>query len=326
MRTGAIFARGSCRALRWMALFGVVFALGAGEALAQTGTYDLTASDKLTEGQSLVPISVTFSIPAEVPQNDRAGTVAVTVSVRQPSLARIRATQRVTTMEELHSAIPPVTRAELTTGEPAGELVGQTVLFGTDTDVSWAGRTEGNVTTDPNGTAVFSFTYSEAAATITHTAYLRTNRDSADAEDELFELTLLNLSANNGTDAVTVAPGDTTAIPVARATGDRDVVVKIDDAQDQTYVINFPGDNDRTIDEGTAANLEFEAVPDRTVHLPFNVTLSSLEEAADYSLDIDPAAISQNYRLDVRRLAKITWRLLEIGAILESSTGEVGRW
>ena len=29
MRTGAIFARGSCRALRWMALFGVVFALGA---------------------------------------------------------------------------------------------------------------------------------------------------------------------------------------------------------------------------------------------------------------------------------------------------------
>ena len=25
-------------------------------------------------------------------------------------------------------------------------------------------------------------------------------------------------------------------------------------------------------------------------------------------------------------LAKITWRLLEIGAILESSTGEVGRW
>ena len=28
MRTGAIFARGSCRALRWMALFGVVFALG----------------------------------------------------------------------------------------------------------------------------------------------------------------------------------------------------------------------------------------------------------------------------------------------------------
>ena len=36
MRTGAIFARGSCRALKWMALFGVVFALGAGSAVAQT--------------------------------------------------------------------------------------------------------------------------------------------------------------------------------------------------------------------------------------------------------------------------------------------------
>ncbi|MDE0193008.1 MAG: fibronectin type III domain-containing protein, partial [Gammaproteobacteria bacterium] len=35
MRTGAIFARGSCRALKWMALFGVVLALGAGSAIAQ---------------------------------------------------------------------------------------------------------------------------------------------------------------------------------------------------------------------------------------------------------------------------------------------------
>ncbi len=38
MRTGAIFARGSCRALKWMALFGVVFALGAGQAFAQAPT------------------------------------------------------------------------------------------------------------------------------------------------------------------------------------------------------------------------------------------------------------------------------------------------
>ena len=55
MRTGAIFARGSCRALKWMALFGVVFALGAVQAAAQptitaqtfepnTNTITLTAS------------------------------------------------------------------------------------------------------------------------------------------------------------------------------------------------------------------------------------------------------------------------------------------
>ena len=35
MRTGAIFARGSCRALKWLALVGVVFALEAGSAIAQ---------------------------------------------------------------------------------------------------------------------------------------------------------------------------------------------------------------------------------------------------------------------------------------------------
>ena len=35
MRTGAILARGTCRALKWMALFGVVVALGAGSVSAQ---------------------------------------------------------------------------------------------------------------------------------------------------------------------------------------------------------------------------------------------------------------------------------------------------
>ncbi len=35
MRTGAIFARGSCRALKWMALFGVMLALGGSQAVAQ---------------------------------------------------------------------------------------------------------------------------------------------------------------------------------------------------------------------------------------------------------------------------------------------------
>ena len=41
MRTGAIFARGSCRALKWMALFSVVFALGAasGRRAAYSGRH-----------------------------------------------------------------------------------------------------------------------------------------------------------------------------------------------------------------------------------------------------------------------------------------------
>ena len=52
MRTGAIFARGSCRALKWMALVGVVFALGVGSAIAQTppGPQDFKASPVDVDG------------------------------------------------------------------------------------------------------------------------------------------------------------------------------------------------------------------------------------------------------------------------------------
>ncbi len=288
MRTGAIFARGSCRALKWMALLGVVLAAGAGSAMAQA-TYDLTAPSRMTEGQSLVPISVTFTIPAEAPQADRDGSVAVTVSVIQPTDERILATQR-STITALESMQPPVTRAELSSA-PAG-TAGETVALGTSTDVQWATQREGAVVTDPAGTAVYTFTFGEAAATITHTAYLRTTRDSGDAEDELFELTI----PATGAVTVTNTTGTTTA---SRATGDRDVVVKIDDAQEQAYVINFPGDNDMTINEGMMAALELEAVPDRTVNLPFNVTLTSPNDVSDYWLDANPIAISQNYQLTV---------------------------
>ena len=41
--------------------------------------------------------------------------------------------------------------------------------------------------------------------------------------------------------------------------------VRIDDAQEQAYVITFPGNNDGEIDEKELADLELEAVPDRTV-------------------------------------------------------------
>ena len=54
MRTGAIFARGSCRALKWMALFGVVFALGAGITQAQT---DVSATATFDPGASSVTLS-----------------------------------------------------------------------------------------------------------------------------------------------------------------------------------------------------------------------------------------------------------------------------
>ena len=49
MRTGAIFARGSCRALKWMALVGMVFALGVGSTAAQTLSLSSTAEGSSPE-------------------------------------------------------------------------------------------------------------------------------------------------------------------------------------------------------------------------------------------------------------------------------------
>ena len=57
MRTGAIFARGSCRALKWMALFGVMFALGTGQVFAQNPIgngvitkFEITGAEERTIG------------------------------------------------------------------------------------------------------------------------------------------------------------------------------------------------------------------------------------------------------------------------------------
>ena len=62
MRTGAIFARGSCRALKWLALFGVVFALGAAQAAAQI---TITVDDEVGEGDRVtVTVGGTISVPA----------------------------------------------------------------------------------------------------------------------------------------------------------------------------------------------------------------------------------------------------------------------
>ena len=77
MQTGAIFARGSCSALKWMALFGVVFALGTGSAVVQP-VMTLSVPDKyeLTEGGSL-----TVTIKASIARAAGAAATSVTVAV-----------------------------------------------------------------------------------------------------------------------------------------------------------------------------------------------------------------------------------------------------
>ena len=58
MRTGAIFARGSCRALKWLALLGMVFALGAGSAAAQL---TLSSTDEGTSPEATVTLATAIA-------------------------------------------------------------------------------------------------------------------------------------------------------------------------------------------------------------------------------------------------------------------------
>ena len=63
MSMGAIFARGSCRALRWMALFGVVFALGGAQTVVQAQQMRPTIEEAEFEG---VKVYVETSEPVRV--------------------------------------------------------------------------------------------------------------------------------------------------------------------------------------------------------------------------------------------------------------------
>ena len=76
MRTGAIFARGSCRALNWMALVGVVFALGAGSAAAQV----TIKAPKTVDEAGRLRITVTAKVSVAAGADATTVTVTATVS------------------------------------------------------------------------------------------------------------------------------------------------------------------------------------------------------------------------------------------------------
>ena len=90
MRTGAIFARGSCRALKWMALvgMGIVFALGVGSAVAQAqtpqtlggGKVEIDVADSMEGGSTTITVTVSAEIERVAVDAGSATTVTVTVS------------------------------------------------------------------------------------------------------------------------------------------------------------------------------------------------------------------------------------------------------
>ncbi len=82
MRTGAIFARGSCRALKWMALVGMVFTLGAGSAAAQA-TPNLP--DTVREGTRLaIDANVDITVDED---NFTGGNLTISVTIAPASTA-----------------------------------------------------------------------------------------------------------------------------------------------------------------------------------------------------------------------------------------------
>ena len=128
MRTGAIFARGSCRALKWMALFGVVFALGAGQAVAQAKPSKpiLTTVEGVSGAD--VKLTWTYAGPAVtgfVTQNDVATAAAFTDTVPTPAtvtggfaIRTITLTSVATAGEERRYRVGAVNAAGTTWSDP----------------------------------------------------------------------------------------------------------------------------------------------------------------------------------------------------------------
>jgi hypothetical protein len=77
MRTGAIFARGSCRALKWAAVLGVAFVFGAGTAAAQI-TAKVSNGGRVTE-EGIATISFEAKVTYPVGAVD-AGMITVTAT------------------------------------------------------------------------------------------------------------------------------------------------------------------------------------------------------------------------------------------------------
>ena len=89
MRTGANFARGSCRALKWMVLLGVLSVLGSTQAAAQAPTIETASYEKDTSRELNIkmsrPVFFSGTNPNDLLPGDFAltgGTITATVPLR----------------------------------------------------------------------------------------------------------------------------------------------------------------------------------------------------------------------------------------------------
>ena len=129
MRTGAIFARGSCRALKWMALLGVVLALGTDQAAAQV---TVTLADKTVGEGETVTLTVGGTVTLDA--SATGGTLTVT-----PTAAGGTATSTATSADAtaIGAFIPATITVppNATTNPVTGHQVSGTITWVVGTDV-----------------------------------------------------------------------------------------------------------------------------------------------------------------------------------------------
>ena len=203
MRTGAIFARGSCRALKWMALLGVVFALGAGSAAAQITSQ---VAETVTEGNTA---TITFSADVTVPAASDGDTPTPASSATITLTVVAKGTDYDTT-----NAIA----TDVTTQDPGDVIVTTATLNFPENR-------------DPDN---------PLETTVTGTALVQANQEqgsNAEAEDEIVQLTYA-LSAIEDAGGTAVSVLDQADTPGALTAPAADVItIEDDDPQDYRLTV-----------------------------------------------------------------------------------------
>ncbi len=221
MRIGAIFARGSCRALKWTALLGVLFALGAVEAAAQITVNDAKVQER---GVIMIPVTVTGEIAA-------GGATATTTAIT------------VTATQQADGAT-----ADIGPGDPATTVTA--TAEGPDINLQ---NNEGGSNSGVGIVAgtLAANTHATDAANRTTTVNIRVEADrDTDAEDEIALLAITVTGVTSYLDAEGASQS------IAAVT----IRVDIDDFETQTYEVALADANPKPV-EGTPFNVTVSAVP-----------------------------------------------------------------
>ena len=143
MRTGAIFARGSCgsRALKWMAVFGIVFALGAGSAVAQV---TLTVPTTPVDERQSASLTVGGTVTLEPLASARTLTFDGSFATRAPSQAELAANPRLTAAEDSGADTDSSFFTPFNITLPAGPAAAPAVQYPISGTVLWQPARDGD--------------------------------------------------------------------------------------------------------------------------------------------------------------------------------------